>query len=207
MSKKREFLLEWCIDDFNASLPFFDKIDQIEWCSRLDLDGLTPDIEIARNAIALSPVPLKIMLRRRGGDFIYSTKELDDMIQTGLQFVELGFSRFVFGAIDKDRLDIEAIHKLCSALAPSMVCVHKAIDSSKNILDDLLLLGEIPGVNEVLSSGGAVMAMEGAAMLKEMHAIAPQGISIIGAGKITRENVSVHHEILGLTAYHGKRMA
>ena len=207
MSKNNKYLLEWCIDDALASLPHFSKVDQVEWCSRLDLDGLTPDMEHASVVLKNSPIPVKIMLRNRSGDFVYSKKEVDEMIETGLRFRQLGFDRFVFGAIRHDRLDLDPINAVAAALAPAHICIHKAIDASNNIIEDLLLLGEIRGIKEVLTSGGAATALEGSAMLKEMLAVAPANITLIGAGKITRENVEQHHTLLGLSAYHGKRMA
>lgn len=207
MLKNNKYLLEWCIDDAIASLPRFHKVDQVEWCSRLDMDGLTPDLALASQVFNNSPVPVKIMLRNRAGDFVYSKKEVDEMIETGLRFRELGFDRFVFGAIRHDRLDVDAINAVAAALAPAHICIHKAIDVSANIIEDLLLLGEIRGINEVLTSGGAATAMEGAEMLKEMLTVTPANITLIGAGKITRENVEQHHALLGLSAYHGKRMA
>ncbi len=207
MIENSQYKLEWCIDDAIASLPHFHKVDQVEWCSRLDLDGLTPDLALASQVLNNSPVPVKIMLRNRAGDFVYSKKEIDEMIETGLRFRELSFDRFVFGAIRHDRLDMDSIDALAEALAPSHICIHKAIDVSNNIIEDLLLLGEIQGINEVLSSGGSATALEGVAKLKEMLAVAPSNITLIGAGKITRENVEQHHALLGLSAYHGKRMA
>ncbi|MBK8848648.1 MAG: hypothetical protein IPN73_00665 [Saprospiraceae bacterium] len=206
MFKNENYRLEWCIDDAITSLPHFDQVDQVEWCSRLDLDGLTPDFTLAQQVITQSPVPVKVMLRNRAGDFVYGEKELDDIIETGLKFRELGYNRFVFGAIRHGRLDLEAITKVMYALAPAHICIHKAIDVSTDILADLVLLGEIKGINEILTSGGAATAMEGIEMMKAMYKEVPKGIDIIGAGKITRENVALHHEILGLKAYHGKRM-
>ena len=206
MFKNENYQLEWCIDDAITSLPHFDQVDQVEWCSRLDLDGLTPDFTLAQQVITQSPVPVKVMLRNRAGDFVYGEKELDDIIETGLKFRELGYNRFVFGAIRHGRLDLEAITKVMYALAPAYICIHKAIDVSTDILADLVLLGEIKGINEILTSGGAATAMEGIEMMKAMYKEVPKGIDIIGAGKITRENVALHHEILGLKAYHGKRM-
>lgn len=206
MLKNENYRLEWCIDDALTCLPKFHLVDQIEWCSRLDLNGLTPDIKQAKIVKQQSTVPVKVMLRCREGDFVYTKTEVDDMIETGLQFRELGYDRFVFGAICGGRLDLEAINRVTAALAPASICVHKAIDDSDDILSDLVLLAEIGGINEILSSGGAATAMQGAEVLKAMHDLAPPEITIIGAGKITRQNVSDHHAVLGLRLYHGKRM-
>ncbi len=140
MFKNENYRLEWCIDDAITSLPHFDQVDQVEWCSRLDLDGLTPDFTLAQQVITQSPVPVKVMLRNRAGDFVYGEKELDDIIETGLKFRELGYNRFVFGAIRHGRLDLEAITKVMYALAPAHICIHKAIDVSTDILADLVLL-------------------------------------------------------------------
>lgn len=207
MLDNKNYRLEWCTDDAIAALPLFHTVDQVEWCSRLDLDGLTPDFTLAQQLIIQSPVPVKVMLRNRAGDFCYNKNEIDAIIETGLKFRDLGYDRFVFGAIRQGRLDVEAIVKVANALAPAQICIHKAIDVSSDILGDISLLNEIKGINEVLTSGGAPTALEGAEMLKNMHSLVKKEISIVGAGKITRENVALHHEILGLKVYHGKRMA
>jgi copper homeostasis protein CutC len=67
MLKNENYRLEWCIDDAITALPHFDQVDQVEWCSRLDLDGLTPDFTLAQQVITQSPVPVKVMLRNRAG--------------------------------------------------------------------------------------------------------------------------------------------
>ena len=46
--------------------------DQIELCSRLDLDGLTPDFDVIRKVLSLIKIPVKVMIRCRSGNFYFN---------------------------------------------------------------------------------------------------------------------------------------
>ena len=86
------------------------------------------------------------------------------------------------------------------------VTVHKAIDLSSDPESDIHALKGIAGVDSVLTSGGATMAIDGVAKIMAIQKLAEGNINIIAAGRITAENVEELHRELGLRAYHGRRI-
>ncbi|KHJ90108.1 copper homeostasis protein CutC domain protein [Oesophagostomum dentatum] len=74
--------------------------DQLEVCSALALGGLTPSIGLVRRIRASFPkVPLFVMLRPRGGDFVYSDEEFHVMQEDLRAMKQAGVAGFVFGIL------------------------------------------------------------------------------------------------------------
>jgi copper homeostasis protein len=207
----RPYKIEVCIENIqqgaNAVLL---GADQLELCANLELDGLTPDLQTAiqlRDMIE-EVIPIKIMIRSRANDFIYTEGDIDEMINQIKQYQEHGFDRFVFGALtQKKSLDLKSIGKISKAVGDNgALCIHKAIDECADIITALHSLDQFENINEVLTSGGKATAIEGAYIIHEMIEQAPYGIDIIGAGKITKENIEKVNEIIGGPTYHGRRI-
>ena len=73
------------------------KADRVEICSRLDLDGLTPDRLIIEETISSLSIPVKVMIRPKSDNFIYSDLETIKM-ESDIEFCkEIGVSEVVFG--------------------------------------------------------------------------------------------------------------
>ena len=49
-------------------------------CKDLDLDGLTPDINVIKNTLKSINIPIKVMIRPRAGNFIYQFDEVKKMV-------------------------------------------------------------------------------------------------------------------------------
>jgi len=180
---------------------------QIELCSQLDLDGLTPDITMTQKILHQLSIPVKVMIRPRSGNFIYDKAEVDQMYHAISEFKKLPIFGVVIGALTKEnRLNVPLIKSLVRAAVPLNVTIHKAIDTSSHPLTDLKLLKKIPGVNSLLSSGGAPTALEGKNLLKAMIEEASGEITIIAAGKITLTNLPQIHQEVGAKAYHGRQI-
>ncbi|MBK8698636.1 MAG: copper homeostasis protein CutC [Saprospiraceae bacterium] len=202
--KERPFILEWCVESTADILRHLDQVDQIEWCADLELEGLTPPLDEAAKLIMQAKKPVKVMIRNRDGDFDYTSDEIGDMIATAKKFQEMGFDRFVFGAIRNRRLDVEAIAAFAAGVYPSKVCVHKAIDLSTDMLIDARMLMDINNVDSILTSGGAATALDGASLIRKMIELTKDRLTIIAAGKVTYENIDGVHEAIGASCYHGK---
>ncbi|MEO9851612.1 MAG: copper homeostasis protein CutC [Reichenbachiella sp.] len=178
--------------------------DQVELCGRLDLDGLTPDFKLVKDALLELKLHVKVMVRSRGGDFVYTEEEIEEMISTIEQLKALGVKEIVLGALTGDnQLDIPAITKLAVAAIPMKVTFHKAIDELDDPVEGVRQLRAIPGITGVLTSGGKLTAKEGVSVINQMHAAA-ESIQIIAAGKITNQNLLEMRQRLTTDAYHGK---
>jgi copper homeostasis protein len=202
-------VIEACVDSLSQALLAQARgAHRIELCSRLDLDGLSPSAETIREALFRLKIGIKVMIRPRSGNFIYSEEEMQQMEREILFCKEAGIREIVLGAsLPGGRLDIPAIRRLAEAAAPMTITIHKAIDDSPDPLADLEDLRPLTNVTHILSSGGQPTALEGAPLLREMIRRFGDRFAIIAAGKITRENLLQVHEAIGAAEYHGKKIA
>lgn len=181
--------------------------DRIELCSRLDLDGLTPERELIKQVVHKVHIPVKVMIRPRTGDFVYSTDELSAM-KDDIQFCkQAGAQGVVFGILDKaNHLNLDQIQQLADEASPLEVTIHKAIDLTADPVASLTELMKLRNITAVLTSGGATTALEGKEIIKKMLQTAKGTINIIAAGKITNDNLAEVHHLIGAHQYHGRRI-
>lgn len=180
--------------------------EQIELCSRLDLDGLTPVHESVRKLSQSLPIPIKVMLRPHDNGFVYSEDDMNNIRKDIEIFKQWGIKQFVFGALAGDVLDIDCILQVCQWISPHTMTIHKAIDLSRDPISDIRLLKSIDNVSHILSSGAAQTAHQGINTLIRMKQVAGEEIDIIPAGKITYKNINELHQILACKIYHGREI-
>jgi len=202
------YIKEACVGNFDEAMAAQRSgAGQIELCSHLELDGCTPYVEDVRACIEQLSIPTKVMIRPKAGPFQVTDETFMKMKQEISFMKELGVSLIVYGmTTPDDRLDISRIEQLRDHSYPMLITIHKAIDTSVAILEDLDALTQLGGIHSVLTSGGATTAQEGMDTLLQMKRLAGSRIEIVPAGKITEANVDHIHEQLGLKTYHGRRI-
>ena len=208
MTRSLPYYREVCVDTLEDAIQAeLNGADQIELCARLDLDGLTPSQELLEQAFSKLKIPIKPMLRLRGGDFVYTRKEKDAMLYTLELLKQFDCKSIVFGALTMDgHIDQAFLNEITEAIGDQVLCFHKAIDYSTNILESCSALSTYDKVAEILSSGGAQTARGGVENLIEMKKLLRPDQKLIAAGKIKPENVSELHNLLNLEYYHGKKI-
>lgn len=201
-------ILESCVDSISQALQAQAAgAHRIELCARLDLDGLTPSPEMIREALELLSIPVKVMIRIREGDFIFSEAEIRSMEQDIRFCKEAGVREVVLGAsLPSGRLDIPTIRRLAAVAAPMTVTIHKAIDLSPDPIADMEALRPMDNITHFLSSGKQATAMKGAPLLREMISAAGDRFIVLVAGKVTHDNLAGVHKAVGAKEYHGKRI-
>ena len=203
-----DILKEACVDNIDDALSAFKLgANRLEYCSKLDEDGLTPLKEELISIKKLVSIPIRVMVRPHSKSFNYSESDILEMKST-IEFCKSqNFDGVVFGCLKTNfELDINLISKLANFSKPLNVIIHKAIDCTKFPLESLKKLIELKTINGVLSSGGAVTAELGIETLRKMVDIAPQNFEIIVAGKITNINIDEIHKKICSGFYHGKKI-
>lgn len=200
-----DLILEACVDSVISSVRAEKNgAHQLELCGRLDLDGLTPDIELIKAVRAKVDIPIKVMLRNRGGDFVYSSEDITEMKALLAELIQLDIQGIVFGALHQDNtIDIKLTQEICELAKDFPVTFHKAIDSCPDILSATAAL-KLTDIRSILTSGGESTAAQGVQILKQMIEIAGSEIDIISAGKITSDNINAIHKLIVGKSYHGK---
>ena len=126
----RNIVKEACVERLDEAI-FAEKngADRIELCSRLDLDGLTPHRKMIQDVINSVKIPVKVMIRPRGGNFVYHDQELDVMKEDILYCKRVNVSGIVFGVLKDDKtVDLIATRLLTDMAAGLEITFHKAID-------------------------------------------------------------------------------
>ena len=199
---------EVCVDNIDHAVKAVKcGANRIEFCSKLEEEGLTPKKEDLILIKKLVSVPIRVMVRPHSRSFIYRKIDTEQMKKTIDFCKENDFDGVVFGCLKKDNeLDIDLINDLANYSKPLNVIIHKAIDSTLSPIESLKKLLKLKTVNGVLSSGGAVSAELGFFTLKKMLEISPTNFEIVVAGKITKSNLEIVHEKIGSKFYHGRKI-
>jgi copper homeostasis protein len=134
-------------------------------------------------------VPVFVIVRPRGGGFVYSPAELDVMRRDVDVARRLGADGFVVGVLRRDgRVDAECTRALVAAAAGRPVTFHRAFDLVRDPFEALETLVEC-GVERVLTSGGAETALDGAEAIAALVAHAGRRIGVIAGGGIRETGV------------------
>ena len=204
----RDIIKEACVETFEEAILAEKKgADRVELCSRLDLDGLTPERKIVEKVLGALSIPIKIMIRPRAGNFSYNDQELNEMKKDILFCKDLNVQGVVFGILDQNKtIDMENMKYLCDTAGNLEITFHKAIDQTDSIIDEIDRLLTIRSISSVLSSGGAYNAHAGSRLLKKVVEKYEDIITIIPAGSITKNNIHELHQIIGAKEYHGRKI-
>lgn len=146
---------------------------RVELCQALGLGGLTPSAGLIEATVAAAAAGgpagfVHVLVRPRGGGFVYESDELDTIerdIRTG---VALGADGFVVGAMtESGDLDLDAIARFVDAAGDADITVHRAVDAAASPLDAVVAVAAL-GVRRVLTSGGAADCRTGLTTLQAM---------------------------------------
>ena len=163
--------------------------DRIELCKDLHLDGLTPDYESSKRTIDTLDIPVFILIRPRGGDFIYSHEEFELMKRDILKFKKMGCKGIVSGVLNDDNtIDIKKTKELVELSRPLEFTFHRAFDKVNNPLNEIENLIEL-GIDRVLTSGQKDKAIDGLVLLKQLNSISKNRIKIMPGSGINKSNI------------------
>ena len=198
-------LKEACVESFFEAKEAEKRgADRIELCDNLSMGGTTPSYGTIKKALEKLKIPVFPIIRPRGGDFCYSSDEIEVMKEDVKICKSLGAKGVVLGMLTEDKkIDFELVKEFVSLAAPMEVTFHKAIDELENPVEVIDSLAEA-GIKRILSSGTKATALEGADILNKMINKAGDRITIIVAGKVTGENFKEVSEKIVSSEYHGK---
>ena len=203
MPLSREYKLEACVVDLDQAVAAALRgADRVEICDRLETEGMTPDVELVRLLCQKLHIPIRVMIRETEDGYEADHFTIEKMKASIQKFKSLPIEGFVMGVVKNNHLDREALRELISACEPFSVTIHKAIDQSASVLEDLNWLNAFPNVDTVLSSGGAAKAIDGIDQLLKMKSVFKG--NVMAAGKIVPGQLGTLHDTLQLLWYHGR---
>jgi copper homeostasis protein len=184
-------LIEICVEGIDGlAAAQAGGADRVELCASLLEGGLTPSMGVVKQAVAVSMIPFYVIIRPRGGDFLYSELEFLTMLDDVRSCRELGVSGVVIGCLTADgRIDESRMGELVEAARPMKVTCHRAFDMTRDPEEAIEALVRC-GVDRVLTSGQRDSALEGIDVLKRMHDAARGRILIMACGGLDESNIA-----------------
>jgi copper homeostasis protein len=182
--------LEICVDSVESAIAAeLGGAQRIELCSALSEGGLTPSLGMIRSVRSHVAFGIHVMIRPRGGDFLYSDEEWkimrDDITAVG----KAGANGVVLGLLTTaGDVDVERTRRLVEAARPMEVTFHRAIDMARDL--DLALEQVVTaGATRILTSGGAQSAAMGSERIAGLVRAAAGRIGVMVCGNVRPKNL------------------
>jgi len=181
--------------------------DRAELCVNLPVGGTTPLEEDIGAAVSCG-LPVNVLVRPRGGGFVYSGEEVQEMVESIGRCGALGANGVVVGALTKEgRVDVPAMQRMVSAAREEglEVTFHRAFDECAEpfeALEDIIALG----CTRLLTSGCKKTALEGAELIAQLVERAERRIIIMPGSGVTPQNIDLLQSLTGAAEFHGSRL-
>ena len=201
MESKR-FLECCCTDAEEAVEAMSGGAERIELCEDLPCGGVTPSRSNIESALKAVNIPVNVLVRARGGDFVYNADEIETMVKSVRMCRDLGVNGVVVGALRMDgSVDMATVRKLMAEAGGLHVTFHRAFDECADpfmALEDIITLG----CDRLLTAGHASNVNEGETMLKELNDRASGRIIILAGSGVRPSNIARLEGTTGISEFH-----
>ncbi len=162
--------------------------DRVELCGDLLEGGTTPSRGMIRQARTIAGIGLNVMIRPRGGDFLFDDDEFAIMEADIDAAKAEGADGVVIGLLTADgAVNAARTHDLIERARPMSVTFHRAFDMTPDPFAALETLVGL-GVDRVLTSGQEATVLEGLPLIAELVRRAGRRIVVMPGGGITARN-------------------
>ena len=177
--------------------------DRVELCAGIPEGGTTPSYgEISTARDMLTTTRLHVIIRPRGGDFLYSPIEVRTMLKDIEMARQLGADGVVFGCLTANgEIDLPVMQKLMKASQGLSVTFHRAFDvchDPEKALEQIIELG----CNRILTSGQQATAELGIPLLKALQTQASGRIILLAGCGVNEDNIRTIFDATGIHEYH-----
>lgn len=200
---KKIIMIEICANSFQSAINAKKGgACRIELCSALLEGGLTPGPATILMAREIPDFKVHVLIRPRGGDFLYTSTETD-LIRKDIEFCRnAGCDGVVFGFLTpKGEIDTALTCEMVELAAPMEVTFHRAFDMCRDPLTALEMLKET-GIKRILTSGQAATASDGIPLIRELVRRAGNEIVIMPGAGINATNILEIARQTGATEFH-----
>ncbi|MBR4848066.1 MAG: copper homeostasis protein CutC [Bacteroidaceae bacterium] len=175
---------------------------RIELCAALEVGGVTPSAGLIAEARKVEGLVLNVIIRPRGGDFLYDSHEVACMEEDIRTCKRLGVDGVVIGALTAEGdIDTTTCKRLINAADGMSITFHRAFDMCRNpqkALEELIALG----CHRVLTSGQAPTAETGIELLSQLVEQADGRIIIMPGCGVNSNNVAKILQATGANEIH-----
>ncbi|MGG5210377.1 copper homeostasis protein CutC [Chryseobacterium sp. MIQD13] len=191
-----------CFNPESAMIAFENGADRIELCDGLSEGGTTPDFETVKELREKINIPIFVMIRPRGGDFIYSEAESEQMEKDLIRLKSLNVDGFVFGILyENNQVNVEHNRILVEMAYPLPCTFHRAFDRAEGFEDSLEKVIDC-GFKTILTSGQKPNVSEGKENLKKLVELSAGRIEILVGGGLRSTNIEEIREFTHAVYFH-----
>ncbi|MBU3108479.1 copper homeostasis protein CutC [Clostridium gasigenes] len=200
-------ILEACVGTYMEVVKAVNNgANRIELCDNLGEGGTTPSYGTIKKTIETINLPINIIIRPRGGNFIYNKEEKEIMFTDIQMCKSLGASGLVIGSLTYDKkVDVEFISKAKVLAGGLNITFHMAFDEIENKKEAIDILVNLK-IDRILTKGGTVSALENLESLKELIGYADNRIILIPGAGINENNRDMVIEVTGAKEIHGTKI-
>ncbi len=182
-------------------------VDRVELCASPAEGGVTPSVATIERVAEIDSLDLSVMIRPRGGDFLYSDDEFETMLLDIERARTAGATGVVFGILTADgRVDVERTRRLVEAAKGMETTFHRAVDMANDYeqaVEDIIAAG----CKRILTSGSYDKAIDGIGNIAKAVEISRGRIEIMAGSGVVAANAKALADV-GVDALHfsAKRM-
>jgi len=197
------FSLEVCVDNVESAIDAQNAgADRVELCNNLMEGGTTPGFGTICSARNNLTIGLHVIIRPRGGDFLYTDLEYDILRREIDKCGECGVDGIVLGILESSgEIDVERTGKLIESARPMSVTFHRAFDmcpDPEKGLEDVISAG----ADRLLTSGQKNKADEGTELIRKLISQAKDRIIIMPGSGINESNIATVAKTTGAKEFH-----
>ena len=165
-------------------------VDRVELCASPAEGGVTPSYATIERVAAIEGLDVSVMIRPRGGDFLYSDDEFRTMLEDIAHVRRAGATGVVFGVLTADgRVDVDRTRELVKAAEGMETTFHRAVDMAadyRQAVEDVIAAG----CSRILTSGSYDKAIDGIENIAEAVAVAKGRIEIMAGSGVVAANAA-----------------
>ena len=176
-------------------------VNRVELCASPAEGGVTPSLATIEQVVAIDNLDLSVMIRPRGGDFLYSDEEFSTMLRDIEHARTAGATGVVFGILTADgKVDVERTRQLVEASKGMETTFHRAVDMTVDYEAAVEAVIEA-GCDRILTSGGYDKAIDGIDNVRRAVEIARGRIEIMAGSGVVAANAEALKNV-GVDALH-----
>lgn len=212
------YILEVCVDSVESALAAKrGGATRLELCANLVIGGTTPGYTLFEQVKEKTGLPVRVLIRPRFGDFLYSHYEYEQMLYDIRYFAQTGADGVVIGSLKEDgTLNEEQMRGMIEAAGNSGITLHRAFDVCADPVVTLQRAAEL-GVDTILTSGQETDCVAGCELLRRLVQLSAdkcEGIdsyckpAILAGAGVSSANIAEIAKITGAHAFHmsGKKL-
>ena len=165
-------------------------VDRVELCASPAEGGVTPSVATIERVSKIEGIDVSVMIRPRGGDFLYSDDEFETMLRDIAYAREAGATGVVFGILTADgKVDVERTRQLVEASKGMETTFHRAVDMTEDyeVAVEAIIAA---GCNRILTSGSYDKAIDGIENIRRAVEVSRGRIEIMAGSGVVAANAA-----------------